>query len=134
MIPIITPIFAGIAAFMLIWLSFRVVALRREKKILSGDGGDAQMRSAIRAQGNFVEYVPLTLVLMGFAEMQGANRGVIVLVGLALVAGRALHALGLSRDPEQFTFRVRGMFFTFTALAIAAVLCLGQSVWVLLQH
>ncbi|MBK5948080.1 hypothetical protein CH339_18535 [Rhodobium orientis] len=119
---------------MLIWLSSRVVALRRVKNVLSGDGGDAELRRAIRVQGNFVEYVPLTLVLMGFSEMQGANRGVVVLIGLALIAGRVLHALGVARDPEQFSFQVRGMFFTFTALAIAAVLCVGQSVWVLLQR
>jgi uncharacterized membrane protein YecN with MAPEG domain len=33
-----------------------------------GDGGDPEMSQAIRAHGNFAEYVPLGLILLGLVR------------------------------------------------------------------
>jgi len=129
---IVTPLFAAVAAFMLIWLSYRVVRQRRAKQISVGDANDRILLRAMRAQGNFVEYVPLTLLLMGLAELQGAPLWLVGLLGLALLAGRLLHALGLSQEPDNFTLRVRGMYLTIAALAGAACLCFALSVRTLL--
>ena len=49
-------------------LTVSVGRMRMQKKIYLGDGGDPEMLSAIRAHGNFMEYVPLCLALIYFAS------------------------------------------------------------------
>jgi uncharacterized membrane protein YecN with MAPEG domain len=45
------------------------------------------------------------------------------LLGLGLVAARAIHAYGLSQTPHILRFRVLGMSLTFTVIGVAAALC-----------
>ena len=49
-------------------------------------------------------------------------------LGLALLIGRALHAWGVSRSPEDFRYRVAGMALTLGSLLMAALyLLLAQA-------
>ncbi len=75
----------------------------------------------MRAQANFAEYVPFALVLMALAEAGGTPGWIIHPLGAALVAGRAAHAWGITRDREDFRFRVGGMIATFSVIGCAAV-------------
>jgi hypothetical protein len=59
---------AGLLGLLAVSLTVSVGRLRMQKKIYLGDGGDAEMLSAIRAHGNFMEYVPLCLALIYFAS------------------------------------------------------------------
>jgi len=122
-----TPIYAALLAFVLIFLSLRVIRTRRTAKVALGDGGDADLLRATRAQANFAEYVPMALVLMGCAELQGAPILAVHGLGLVLLAGRLVHAYGVSQAEEDFRFRVRGMQLTFLAIASAAILILVQA-------
>ncbi len=122
-----TPIYAAVAAFILIYLSLRVIRTRRMEKVALGDGGNAALLRASRAQANFAEYVPMALLLMGFAELQGAPLWAVHGLGLVLLAGRLVHAYGVSQAQENFRFRVRGMQLTFFVLAAAAILILVQA-------
>ena len=56
--------FAAILAILYIQLSFRVIKLRRAKRISLGDGGDKSLQAAIRTHANFIEYVPFSLILL----------------------------------------------------------------------
>lgn len=123
-----TPIYAALSAFILIHLSLRVIRTRRSEKIALGDGGNAALLRASRAQANFAEYVPMALLLMGLAELQGAPVLAIHALGLVLLAGRLAHAYGVSQAEEDYRFRTRGMQLTFLVLAAAAVLILVQAV------
>ena len=124
---VVTPLFAGLAAIILIALSLRVIKLRTAKKISVGSDDDRLLLRAIRAQANFTEYVPLILLLMALAELQGAYTWLIAAIGAVLLAGRIIHALGLSREPDNFPLRVRGMQLTITALATVATVCVALS-------
>ena len=73
----------------------------------------------------FVEYAPLVIILMALAELQGQSTWTIHLIGLCLVAGRLLHAYGVSQEPELAKLRVAGMALTFTALIVGALSNLG---------
>jgi hypothetical protein len=42
-------------------------------------------------------------------------------LGCALLAGRLLHAWGVSREPERFVFRVTGMALTLGTLLLGAM-------------
>ncbi len=123
-IPIpITAIFAGLLALMLVGVSIRVTVLRAKKKISFFDGGDPEMGRAIRVQGNFIEYVPMALALMGIVEWMGVKPWVVYVLGIALLVGRVAHAWGLYSN--VFPGRVIGTTITWIVLAVGGLLVLG---------
>ena len=121
---IITAFYASLLALLFVFLSFRVIGWRRLKKVEIGHGDDNQLLRRMRVHANFAEYVPFTLLLMAMAESMTAPRPLIHLVGLILIAGRLMHAYGLSQTPHILRYRVWGMMFTFLALSVSALLCL----------
>ena len=54
-----TSIIAAILTIIFVKLSFAVIGLRRKNKVGLGNGGYDDPERAIRAQGNFAEYVQL---------------------------------------------------------------------------
>ncbi len=70
--PLITPLYAALAAVILIVLSLRVIGARRSRRVAIGDGADEDLARRIRAHGNFTEYAPLALVLILLLELGGA--------------------------------------------------------------
>ncbi len=116
----VTPIYAGLIAILFVALSARVIAARRSARVVLGDGGDKALLRRLRVQGNCAEYAPLALVLMTLAELQSAPVLVLHAIGLMLLIGRTVHAVGVSQEHEPFTFRVTGMALTFTAILSAA--------------
>jgi len=117
----ITPVYAGLFTLFYIFLSLRVALLRRAAQVSLGDGGNQQLAHRTRVHGNYIEYVPLALILMALAEMQGQPAWTLHVIGAGLAAGRLLHAYGLSRVPQILPLRAIGMVLTLTALAIGAI-------------
>ena len=62
----------------------------------------------MRVHANFAEYAPFALLLMALAESLAPPHHLMHLVGLTLVAGRLLHAYGLSQTPQILRYRVLG--------------------------
>ena len=118
---IITATTASLLTFVYVFLAFKVIALRRTEKIALGDGGVQKLQAAIRAHGNFSEYVPLSLVLMALLELDHFASIALMVVALALVLGRVLHAVSVLSNPQRFKFRVLGMQLTFATLVSLAV-------------
>jgi len=107
-------------ALLIVWLSLRVIKLRRVKKVRLGDGGEPELRIAIRAQGNATEYIPISLILLVLLELSGAHAALVHSGGIAVLAGRILHARGLLT--ESLRYRVLGMqvtIYTLIGLAFA---------------
>jgi len=84
----------GLLGLLYAALTYNVGRVRGLKKISLGDGGDPELLSAIRAHANFMEYVPLCLLLIyilldlyGFRTVAGLSIG--------LLGARVLHAAGL---------------------------------------
>ena len=117
---IMTAVFASILALMFIKLSFHVIGFRRKNRVSIGSGGVDELERAMRAHGNFAEYVPLGLFLMGALELNGAPLELVALLGTLLVVGRYFHAKGINEPPPEFTNRVRGMKLTFASLGLSA--------------
>ena len=61
---IVTPLIASALTLIFIRLSFAVIRLRRANRVGLGSGGNEELERAIRAQGNFAEYVPFGLILI----------------------------------------------------------------------
>ncbi len=127
---IVTTLTACIMTALFIHLSFAVIRLRRHHRVGLGSGGVDELERAIRAQGNFVEYVPIALILLACLELNGAPLWVTAILGIALVTGRVIHAKGINQPPPHFTNRIIGMRFTITTLIMLVVFNL---VWLLLQ-
>lgn len=117
----VTPLYAALCGLLLILLSQRVIRQRHRYKVALGDAGEPQIRRAMRVQANFVEYAPITLVLLALAELQGHAFWLLHGLGLLLLCGRLLHAFGVAREPENIRFRVAGMALTFAAIALASL-------------
>jgi hypothetical protein len=118
--PTVTPIYAALLALVFLVLSVRVILYRRERGVSLGDRDDLVLRTRIRAQANCVEYVPLGLLLLLMAEMQGLPRPVLHGLGFALLAGRVLHALAFGDGRMSIPLRVSGMGLTLTAIGVSA--------------
>jgi uncharacterized membrane protein YecN with MAPEG domain len=112
----VTALYASTLALLFVALSARTIMARRRARVALGDGGDRILQRRLRAHGNFAEYVPIVLILMALAEFQGTPDGRLHLLGGALLAGRCLHAMCVSREPEPIRLRVAGMVLTFGAL------------------
>ncbi len=120
-----TPLYAAIAALILVALSVRTLLLRRRYKVAIGSGENPVLERAIRAHGNFAEYVPIALLLLFFLELAGSSDLIVHGLGLLLILGRSLHAYGVSQVNENYAFRVAGMAMTFTVIASIALLLIA---------
>lgn len=125
----ITALFAGLLAPLYILLALRVIAARRSARVSLGDGGDKDLARRMRVHANFAENAPFTLVLMGLAESLHASSTGLYAAGACLLAGRLLHAYGVSQSDETFAIRTVAIILTLSAIAIAATTCLRLTIW-----
>ena len=116
--------YAGLNALIALVLALRVVRLRSTTKTDLGTGGHPALERAIRAHGNFIEYVPLILVLLLLLELSGLGAIWLHVMGIALTLGRILHAWGLSTNPGESFGRLSGIFLTWLTLLAALILCI----------
>ncbi len=130
---IVTSIFASVLALMFIKLSMNVIGFRRKNKVAIGDGGVPELERAIRAHGNFAEYVPLGLFLIGALELNDAPLELVAPLGVLLVVGRYYHAKGINEPPPEFSNRVLGMKITFAALGLSALSNIAWVIYLLLS-
>lgn len=122
----VTTLVALLAALGTIVLALRVIRLRfRPGREGPGEGSraDDRLLRAVRAHDNFVENVPLALILLALTELQVGTLGSVWVAGGALVLGRLLHASALARTAGPHLARTAGMILTWTCfLILSAVL------------
>ena len=132
----ITALYGGLLGILLAFLSARIMRWRFMAGVVVGDGGDPEKTAMIRAHGNFIEYVPLTILLIGLAEYLAVGSRsflsikigqpwsplVIHGLGITLVLGRVLHAAGMWKNPGTSIGRRVGAAMTMIALCGAAML------------
>lgn len=124
----ITLLYAGILGVFLALISIRITMYRAKYKINFGDGGKEEVQRAIRVQGNFVEYVPLALILIGLLEMNGVPAWSIHGLGVVLVVARLLHAYSLYAG--AMPPRVVGTSGTWAVLVVAGLWSVARSLGV----
>jgi hypothetical protein len=93
----ITALYGALNALLTVGLSMNVSRLRGKYQVFRGDGGHAELQSAIRAPGNNVEHVPLALLLLLIAELCGGSSVALHVFGGALLFARLAHSYGLMR-------------------------------------
>lgn len=126
---LVTSIIAAILAAIFVKLSLAVIKLRGKNKVGLGSGGVEELERAIRAQGNFSEYVPISVLLIACLELNGAPWWLVAIPGTTLILGRVFHAIGINTPPPDFSKRVLGMKFTLNTLVALAILNLAWSLY-----
>ncbi len=112
----ITALYASLAGLLLLVLSFRVVRWRRKLSVGLGDGGQENLLRAQRTQANFIEYVPIALILLAAAESQGLAGWLLQTAGAILMLARLLHAWGLSQSSGRSFGRYWGTLLTWVVI------------------
>ncbi len=115
----ITPIYAAILTFILIYLTLGVVKLRRHYKVSLGDGGHEDLQRAIRAHGNFIETALWGIFMIFLIEYQDGNVYVLHSLGIMLVTGRLLHLEAIKSG--VLNMRVVGTAVTLAVFTISAL-------------
>jgi uncharacterized membrane protein YecN with MAPEG domain len=78
-----------------VWLGMRCGQVRSAEKISVGDGGSELLMRRMRAQANFVEQAPITLLLFGLVEAAGRGTWWLAPLGAAFIVGRICHGFGM---------------------------------------
>ena len=118
----ITALYASLLAFIYIKLSTNVIKLRRLHKVSLGHKNHHDLEQAIRAQANFIEYVPFGLILLSCLEINKIHPVIVFLLGGLLLIGRFLHAKSFTMPNIDNTKRVQGMKFTFWSMRLMAAM------------
>src|SRR5579863_7623714 len=113
--------YAGLNGLIAVALAFLVVRQRQRTRTTFGSGGNPALERAIRAHANFIEYVPLILILLLLLELCGTPAWRLHAMGAALTIGRLLHAWGLSRSSDLSFGRAVGITLTWIVLFAASI-------------
>lgn len=112
--------YAGVMALLSVLLANQVLYVR----LRGGKMPDWKAHATERTQANFVENVPLALVLLYLLEVAGAGAAAVHVLGASLVVLRLLHAWGMSAYPGANYPRLIGAQGTFLLLSVMGVAAL----------
>jgi uncharacterized membrane protein YecN with MAPEG domain len=119
--PAITALYGGLLGLLGIAIAVVVGRVRGATGISIGDGGNIELIVAMRRQANFVEFVPLSLILIGLLELNGVGNTAIHALGAGLLIARLCHAIGFRSDESMMIFRQIGAIGSTLLLAIASI-------------
>ena len=117
----ITLIAASFLGLLLVYLSFNVSKQRLKTKTDLGDGGHSELLTAIRAQGNLVEYAPIGLILIGLLEYNQATPYLVFGLAIAFVVGRYMHGLSFGKFEGRNPFRFYGTILTWLVILVSSI-------------
>ncbi len=112
----------------LVCLTTRIGVLRAKTGISILDGGNDRVAVEMRRHGNFVEHVPLLIVLMAIVEINEGSPVFLHVVGIALIICRVAHPLGLRHDRFQTPLRLIGAVGTSLIMIALGLMALWQGV------
>ena len=123
----VTGIYAALGALLLLVLAVRISLARRAARVGIGDGGNHELVKRIRAHANAAEYLPIALLLLLLLDLGQTPPLWLHVFGVALIVGRVLHAIGLSRTAGESFGRLVGIALTWGVLLAMAVLLLWKA-------
>lgn len=126
-----TALYAGLCGLLLVYLGLQTIKARRANKVKLGDGGIFALQCAMRAHGNFAEYMPITIILLFLLEFNGAPVWMIHVIGATFLIGRWIHAQGLLKD--NLRKRVQGMGITLYVLIGLSVANIAMAIFQILH-
>jgi len=119
----ITALYASILMIFALALSIRAGGVRGKTgiSVLFGEPPNMELAERVRVHQNFLEYVPLAIILMGIIELNSGNATFLHVFGVVLIFSRIAHAIGLKHDNMGHPGRVIGAGGT-ALISVAAAL------------
>ncbi|MFK5977598.1 MAG: MAPEG family protein [Rhizobiaceae bacterium] len=117
----LTGVYASLLAIIGIYLSIMVSVMRGNKSISILHGDNMALAERMRRHGNFVESVPLVLILLGAVELGGASPNWLHAIGGILLVSRIIHPFGIDHQKPDAPARIIGTVGTQIATLIAVV-------------
>lgn len=119
---------AAAAALINFWLAMRCGQVRSAAKVSVGDGGNDLLMRRMRAQANFVEQVPVTLILFALVEAAGRGSWWLGPLGAAFLLGRVCHGIGMDGNFKagRPIGMVAGMITQAALVVFAVMIALGH--------
>ena len=120
-----TAIYAALLALVGVALQQHVGRERLRSGVSLYHGDDEALAVAMRRQANFVEQVPIALVLLAVLELNGASAVWLHGLGGALLLARIVHPFGLEMAESRRLPRFAGALATLAVVLVAA----GKALW-----
>jgi len=117
----LTGFYASLLGLLYLGLSINIIRIRLSAKIGIGSNGNDVLAKRVRVHGNFSEYVPLALILLGCYEINGASALMLHILGGVLLLARVSHAIGLSKTIGSSLPRLMGVLSTFAVLLVLSI-------------
>ena len=115
---------AAVFGLLHVVFTLRVGNYRFKSRISLGDGGDPEMRNRIRAHGNFIENVPIAVLLILLNDLDGAQDNTLILMGSILLISRLTHYLTIATRRLPVILRPLSMIGTLGTILAASVMLL----------
>lgn len=124
----ITLFYAALLAIFALALSFKAGSFRGKTgiSVLFGDPANMELAENVRRHQNFLEYVPMLLIVMGAIELNGGSSTFLYVVGALLIVVRIAHAAGLKHDNMAHPGRLVGAAGT----ALLTLATAGYGLWI----
>jgi uncharacterized protein len=116
--------YAGLNALIGLVLAVLVTRQRIETRTEIGSGTSPGLERAIRAHANFIEYVPLILLLLLLLALGGVPAFWLHGLGIALTVARLLHGWGLSTSSGRSFGRATGAALTWLVMLVALIVAI----------
>lgn len=123
----ITLMYASIFAIFALVLSFKAGSTRGKTgiSVLFGEPVDMNLVEKVRRHQNFLEYVPIFLIVFAAIEINGGSSMFLYIVGDLMILARIAHAIGLKHDNMGHIGRLIGAGGT----ALITVAAAGYGLW-----
>lgn len=118
----VTTSFACAFGVLMLVLWMLVTKTRAALDVSIGEAGQVHLHEWVRRHGNFIEWIPMTLVLMALAELQGAGAIWLWISGALALAGRLVHPFGLRADNAGHPLRIAGNLGNIISVVILLIL------------
>lgn len=107
------------------WAAF--VEKLTQQIIATKEADDGVLQRTMRAHGNFIEYVPIGLLVLVALELMQAPAELLWGLGATLILSRIAHAWGVIQTYGPSPARAIGFFGTWLVYIVGSVACLYYS-------
>ena len=117
----VTLVYGSLLGLIYVFLSLKVTRTRKADKVEIGTGNSDAVERAVRTHANFIEYVPIALILIGLLESAGAADALIRWLAGGLIVGRLLHIWGFNQPNQPHKGRILGTLITWLVILVTSL-------------
>lgn len=119
---VITGLYGALLALLVLVLAARVALYRKNHKVGIGGHDNPDLQVLVRAHANAIENIPIALLLLLFAELNGVAAVYLHVAGSVLLLARIAHAHGFVKTRGKYSVgRFYGTVANWLLVVVLAV-------------